>query len=230
MCEVMRMNIKKIQEIPLNEKTAYLAGVIAGDGHISNAKKSKKDNSLDYRISIEVCEEGFLDTIYKMVTSIIETKSIIKKRCIKGKQDLFSFQFRNKDFHYFLSVDLGIPKGVKSHCVRIPKKIVESVDLHKYFLAGLFDTDGGRRGRGIGFTSASKDLIDNTSALLETIRIKHSKEKWLNKKYKKEYFGIRIPKKEIDKFLKEVPLQNKRKLKEIKILGGCRSGQTGQIS
>lgn len=227
---VDNMNIGKIQKIPLNKETAYLAGVIVGDGHISNATKSKKDKSPDYRIHIEVCEEEFLKTIYEMIISIIKTKSPVKKKTKENKQDLFYFQFRNKSFHYFLTVDLEISKGKKSHIVRVPEKIFTSINLQRHFLAGLFDTDGGRRGKGIGFTSASKGLVDDTSQILENIDIIHRKEKWMNKKYEKEYFGIRIPQKEIDKFLNIVPVQNKTKLKKIQTLRGCRSGQTGQIS
>jgi len=37
------VNVGKVEDIELNCKTAYLAGVIIGDGHISNSTKSKLD-------------------------------------------------------------------------------------------------------------------------------------------------------------------------------------------
>lgn len=43
----------------------------------------------------------------------------------------------------------------------------------------------------------------------------HYLDKWINKRYKKEYYGIKISKKEIDKFLNELPFQNKEKLGRI---------------
>jgi len=206
------MNIGKINKIDLNEKTAYLAGVIVGDGNISNHTKSKKDLSLDYRITIELIDKNYLYIITNLIKSIINTKSGVKTRLRKTKdKEHHYFQFRNKSFYYFLTRDLKIPSGHKCNSVKVPTKIFRSLNLQKHFLAGLFDTDGGIRSHTLGFTSASKKLMDDVSIVLNNMKIQHNKEFWLNKKYEKEYYGIRIKSKDNDKFLKVIPLKNKRK-------------------
>jgi len=208
------MNIKTIEKIELNENTAYLAGVIVGDGHISNHLKSK--NSLDYNIRVELIDHEYLLLISNLIKGIISTKSTVKsanKR--KGKQQSFYFQIRNKSIYYFLTKDLGIPAGKKCYSVLVPDKIFSSIPLQKCFLAGLFDTDGGIRSNSIGFTSASKGLITGIIAILNNLNFEHKVEEWINKKNNITYYGIKLGLKQRDKFLKQIPLQNQEKLEKI---------------
>ncbi len=211
------MNIGNIYSIPVNNETSYMAGVIVGDGHISNAYKSKSNRSKDYRITLEIIDLEFLKTFENLVKSVIQTKSIVRKRSkIKGnRRQLYYFQFRNKSFYYFLTSTLGIPSGNKCSSVIVPKVIFNSLELQKSFLSGLFDTDGGIRGKTIGFTSASQDLISGTSKILDNININYSKDSWTNKKYDRKYYGLRISLRNIDKFLNELHLRNKEKLKKV---------------
>ncbi len=212
----MKMNIGKIYPIDLNEETAYIAGVIVGDGHIFRATKSKQDKSPDYKITIEVIDLDFLNVVASLINEVINTKSIVKKtKSRAGKQQGYYFQFRNKSFYHFLTNDLGIPSGKKCFSVDIPTKILSSPSLQRHFLAGLFDTDGGIRGKTIGFTSASKKLIFDTSRILNDMNILHHTESWRNKKYDTEYYGIRVKAKDSDRFLKQLPLRNKEKLKAV---------------
>tara|TARA_Y100000310_G_C20502428_1_gene724673 strand:- start:584 stop:988 length:405 start_codon:yes stop_codon:yes gene_type:complete len=111
---------------------------------------------------------------------------------------------------------MEIPRGKKSSIVFVPEKIKKaSLEIKKYFLAGYFDTDGGFRGSTLGFTTASKRLNLEVSDLLVEFNIGHSLDSWVNKKYKKEFYGIRIRKKEIDNFLNTFPFQNREKLVRI---------------
>ena len=210
------MNIGKIYPIDLNEQTAYLAGVIVGDGHISGATKSKQDKSPDYKITIEVVDSDFLSVVASLIKEVINTKSVVKKTKPRiGKQQGNYFQFRNKSFYHFLTHDLSIPAGKKCFSVEIPTKILSSPELQRHFLAGLFDTDGGIRGKTIGFTSASKKLISDTSKILSDLNILHHTESWKNKKYNTNYYGIKIKAKDNDKFLNGLPLRNNEKLKKV---------------
>ena len=211
------MNIGKVKSIKLTKKTAYLAGVIIGDGHISDSFKSKTSKSKDYRIVIDIADKDYLYLITKLIKSVIRTKSIPKNSKPRGnRKERLCFQFRNKSFFYFLTRFLEIKKGAKSSEVVIPAKIKNSPEsIKKYFLAGLFDTDGGFRGNTLGFTSASEELITDISRILIEFSIKHFSEKWLNQKYDKNYYGLKIRRKEIDKFLNTFPLQNHEKLVRI---------------
>ena len=60
--------------IELTTKTAYLAGVIVGDGHISNSNKSKTHKSKDYKIVIDLDNKEYLCLLVDLIKSIIDTK------------------------------------------------------------------------------------------------------------------------------------------------------------
>jgi intein/homing endonuclease len=212
----MIMNIVKVKPIELTKETSYIAGVIIGDGHISNSSKSKTDMSKDYKIVIDISDKEYLHLICEMIKSVISTKSELKSPKKRGnRKERLYFQFRNKSFFYFL-VSLGIPAGAKSAIVEIPASIKNSSEeIKKHFLAGLFDTDGGFRGETLGFTTASKNLSKDTGEMLNEFLIKHSSERWKNKKYNRYYYGIKIHRTEIDKFLKTFPFRNKEKLIRI---------------
>ena|SRR3989344_4542874 len=220
--------------ISLNEKTAYLAGIIIGDGNLSNSVKSKKnDLSRDYRICLDISDKKHLYFVFSIIKELINTKTLPRKSNLKPNRKLrMNIQIRNKELFLFFNEVLGIPRGRKSHIVSIPHLISESNDtLKRYFLAGYFDADGGFRGKTLGFTTASKNLTKGISSLLNEFDIDHVNESWINKLYQRKYYGIKLKNSEIDKFLNSLPLQNEEKLKRITNrfhMRRCRSGQTGQ--
>lgn len=179
------MRYVKVEPIELTLKTAYLAGVVVGDGHISNSFKSQNDKSRDYRIVIDVTDEHYSMLILRLIKSIILTKSTPRSPRLRGnRKKSFYLQIRNKSLFYFLTASMGIPAGAKSSVVSVPANIKYSdLSIKRYFLAGLFDTDGGLRRNSIGFTTASRELILDVSDLLKEFSIKHTLEQWNNKKY-----------------------------------------------
>ena len=211
------MNIKKIKKIDITPRTAYLAGVIIGDGNLSSSVKSKTDLSKDYRMYIDISDREYLIYLSRLIKSIIKTKTNPKQPSKRGNRiPRLYLQIRNKDLFYFFYKEMEIPRGKKSSIVFVPSKINNSSkEIKRSFLAGYFDTDGGFRGHTLGFTTASKKLQQGLSKLLSEFKITHSIEEWINKKYDKEFYGIRISKKKMDKFLKTFPLQNKEKLIRI---------------
>ena len=223
------MNNQKVEsKINLTPITAYLTGVIIGDGHLSNSVKSKKnDLSKDYRINLDISDKEYLICIFKLINSIIKTKTTPRKPLQRGNRiPRLNLQIRNKELFNFLNKVMEIPKGAKSSIVFVPSKIKNSVEIiKKWFLAGYFDTDGGFRGNTLGFTTASKRLHEDTSKLLDEFRILYLTEKWVNKNYDKIFYGIKIRKVEIDKFLSLLPLQNKEKL--IRIYNRFNCGSAG---
>jgi intein/homing endonuclease len=211
------MHLAQINPIRLTPKTAYLAGLIIGDGHISNCSKSQSDRSRDYRIVIELTDLDYAMLILKLIKSVIPTKSAFRIPKARGsRKKSFYIQIRNKSFFYFLTNIMGVPAGAKSSIVSIPNKIKESsLNIKKHFIAGLFDTDGGLRSNTIGFCTASEQLIIDMSNLLTEFLIKHKLESWENRKYRRVYYGLLIAKSEIDSFLNMFPLQNTEKLIRI---------------
>jgi intein/homing endonuclease len=207
------MNIGKVSPIVLNKNSAYLAGVIVGDGCIYSGTKSKTNLGKDYKITIEVIDLDFLKKVESLTKEIIKTKStIVKRKKLRANQkQLYYFQFRNKSFYYFLTKDLEIPSGKKSGIVSIPQKILSNKNLQMSFISGLFDTDGGKRGKTIGFTSKSQKLIQEVSSILKQRHIGHFLESWKHKAYSSNYYGLKISRKDSDKFLKGLQLQSASK-------------------
>ena len=225
------MNFVTVKKIHLTADTAYLAGLIIGDGHLANSTKSKTDLSPDYQIMIDISDIDFLSEVHLIIKSIINTKSVPKESKVRGNRISRHYLcIRNKHLFYFLNRDMEIPKGKKSDTIIVPKLIIGgSGDAKKHFLAGYFDADGGFRGQSLGFTTASKDMNKGVSSLLTYFGIEHGLDSWINQKYGKRFFGIRIKVSMIDRFLKEFPLRNVQKLHRIhdKFTWRCRSGQTG---
>ena len=212
------INQKIISKIKLTTKTAYLTGVITGDGNLSNYVKSKKsDLSKDYRITIDISDKGYLTFVLKLIKSIIITSTTLKVPSQRGNRiPRLKLQVRNKDLFKFLNEIMEIPKGAKSSKVFVPSIIKDSsANIKKYFLAGYFDTDGGFRGTTLGFTTGSRSLSDDISKLLDEFNISHLLDRWVNKRYNKEFYGIKIKRTEIDNFLSLLPLQDKEKLGRI---------------
>lgn len=219
----------------LNNNTAYLAGVIIGDGHISVSYKSCDKRFKDYRISIDISDKKYLRKIFCIIKTIIQTKTVLTEPKQKDNRILrLNMTIRNKELFLFFTDILDIPKGKKSHIVKVPEAIKNSdIEIQKEFLAGYFDTDGGFRGRTFGFTTASHEMQIGVAEILANLGIRHSIEEWSNKKYSCKYYGIRIRKSEIDNFLKILPLRNFEKLERISAKfksRGYQSGQMGQFS
>ncbi len=193
----------------LDNDLIYLAGVIAGDGHLKGGVKWKdKDNSPDYGIFIHSNNKKYLELILKLIKEKVNTKTSIKQ----GKRAYY-ISIRNKKLYTFFNKEFKIPLGKKSDKIIIPKNLTK--EQTKYFLGGLFDTDGGIRRNSIGYCSASKQIITEINQYLNSIKIENTIDSWINKKYQKEYYGIRIKKSSVNNFLKTIPLKNIKKLEKI---------------
>lgn len=199
----------KITKIPkkLNKKLCCYMGLIIGDGHINKDKK---------RIIIELVDFDLIKKIENLTKNLFNIKPQIYKITDKrpNRKIRYSLQINNSAIHNLFNKVIGIPKGNKSSIVRIPKLIKKSsINYKKALLIGLFATDGGKRyWTQIGLSTASKVLREDISHILDEINLRHSKDKWTHKKYKKEYFGIYFRRGNLNPLMR-----------------GCRSGQTGQI-
>lgn len=208
------MHVGKIYPIPLNEKTAYLAGVIIGDGYISGGFKGPKSpNSRNYRVYIDLTDFEFISVIAALTKEVIpKSIPIREKKVPNGHLPSWSFTFTNKSWWYFFTETLGVPAGKKSRVVAVPLTILNSSnEVKRAFLAGLFDTDGGLRSKTIGLTTASKILVEQVALLFNEFGFNCCISSWLIKKYNWRYYGLRLRRRDVDRFLKEIPLRNERK-------------------
>ena len=196
---------------------SYLVGAILGDGYISNSTKSKSDLSKDYRISLETMDFSFIESFTCRITQFVYTKTTIKVRLAKlNRVQTYYFQLRNKGLYVYLTKILSLPKGPKSTDLRIPLSIWDSeLNLQKYFIAGLFDSDGGIRGRNIGFTMKNKLFMEDVQKMLFNLRISSIQDSWFNHKYGRNYYGLRINRENTVTFLNEIPISNLEKFNKI---------------
>lgn len=179
-------------------------GLIIGDGHLDKKRK---------RIVIGLTDLNLIKKIRKLINDLFMIKLNIFSRIDKrpNRKIIHTLQFDNTIVYSLLNKIFEIPKGKKSDIVYVSQLIKKSnLKNKKGFLIGLFASDGGRRHNKIGLTTTSKLLREDISGLLNDLNIKHSKESWIHKRYKKEYFGLYFTRKRLDKIMWE-----------------CRSGQTG---
>lgn len=208
------MNIGKIYPISLNETTAYLAGVIIGDGYISGSFKGPKNpNSRNYKVYIDLTDFEFISIVATLTRQIVPTSIPIREKKVpQGHMPSWSFSVTNKSWWYFFTETLGVPAGKKSRVVTVPRPILDgSTSIKKEFLAGLFDTDGGLRSGAIGLTTASKSMAEQAALLFKEFGFDCRVNSWVIKKYDWRYYGLSLRRRDVDRFLKEIPLRNERK-------------------
>ncbi|MFH0714104.1 MAG: LAGLIDADG family homing endonuclease [Candidatus Micrarchaeota archaeon] len=219
-------NVAKVKEFTLDADTTYLVGAIIGDGSIGNTKRTLPPlDEIDPRIIIEMGNYDFLEgVIAPLVDKLLQRKRTFKVRERKGRQGKLNstwvVEFRSKYFHKFLTENLQIPAGKKANSVSISQIIEltkENNNARLHLLAGIFDTDGGLRGKSIGHSTASKKLRDEVVSLLKDLGFSIIVSEWLNKKYNKKYYEWKIGRHSlIQSFIEKIPLRNKEKLNAIK--------------
>lgn len=175
----------KITRIPLNinEELAFFVGAIIGDGHL---KKSK------LQISIELSNKNLIKYLRDICKNIFQREfNIIPVKIRKGKIQTFNMCMDSKSIYNLLKAVFEIPSGKKSNIVRVPKYIIKSNRKIKIaFLKGIMATEGGKRRRCFGLSTASKQMWKDLELIFNDVGIPISKDKWVHKKYKKEYYGI----------------------------------------
>lgn len=125
-------------KIPLdvNPTISYLTGIIMGDGNITCiSRKVSKYPRTKIRIFNE--SEIFIKKVAKLFYRSFNYNPVISK---KKDKNCFILTINNKIIYsYFVNV-IGLEPKKKSS-LRVPK-LVSNSRLFRYFLAGLFDTDG----------------------------------------------------------------------------------------
>ena len=173
----------KVTKIPLflNPEIAFFSASIIGDGHL---RKSKLQ--IDFEVGnknlilqlIDICERNF-NRIFNL-----------KSRIVAGKKFYHVF-IDSKAIYNFLRYVFEIPPGKKSHLVKVPDFIkFSSNEIKDAFLKGIMATEGGRRKRGYGLSTASRVLWSDLAELFKDVGINTLKDKWTHQTYKKEYYGL----------------------------------------
>ncbi len=181
-------------------------GIILGDGHLHKIRK---------RVKIDLIDKNLLEKIQNLVLYLFNKKARIFKRVDKRKNRniLFHMTINSKAIYVLLNKLFEVPIGKKSNIIQVPQIVKNSSKyIKKSFIVGVMASDGGKRGKNLaGLSTASEKFRDDLSIILDEIGIKNNKDQWINKRYKKMYFGLKFKRDNLDE------------------LRECQSGQMGQI-
>lgn len=190
----------KITRIPLyiDEELVFFVGCIIGDGHL---KKSK------LQTTIELTNKELITYISKICNNLFNRKfNITAVKLREGKKQSYHICIDSKSIYNLLNKVFEIPIGKKSHIVNVPKYITKGKKRIKIaFLQGIMATEGGKRQRGFGLSTASEKMWKGLSLIFKDVGIPISIDKWVHKKYKKEYYGITFKEKYLSLLYAGVP-------------------------
>lgn len=189
----------------LTENLSFFVASIIGDGHL------KKDK---FQISIENSNKELINYIQKICKELFnKSLNIHPIKIRKNRKPTFKLNIDSKSIYNLLNKVFEIPSGKKSNIVKVPYYIKKSNKKIKLaFLKGIMATEGGKRKRGYGLSTASKELWEDLMKLFNNIKIVVLKDKWIYQKYKKEYYGISFK----EKYMKL-------------LMWECQSGQMGNV-
>ncbi len=169
----------------LSPDLAWLVAAILCDGHLCPNGSG---------LAFEVGDLALANVFSSKINIVFESKCMkIREINRIGRNTTYMFDLSNKPVCHFFNKIFEIPFGKKCAIIGVSGLIKNSTpEIKKAFLKGVFDTDGGKRGGGLGLTSLSERFVDDVSELLKEFGINPHKESWLNKKYQKKCFGSRF--------------------------------------
>jgi len=174
----------KIPEI--NDKVAYLAGVVAGDGNLNVCRR--KMGGYHYRVNIVGHKEDL-----EYLTTLLKDLFNYKPRVLRDKRKANCYLINIYSvaiFFYF--VKLGFPVG-KKRDVYVPPSIAQNSTLFKHYMLGLIDTDGSVSKNRIILKQREENFLKELVQLLEKhFNIKSNPPK-VNYTQGKPFYYIRFP-------------------------------------
>ncbi len=178
-----RYGPSKPTKIPLiiTQELSYLIAAIIGDGHI------RKDK---LQITIDGFNKKPMQRFQNIANSLFLRQFNVSMKKEKGKKR-YCLTMDSKAVYNLITQVLEVPAGKKSNIVVVPKDIQKSNDSIKCaFLQGIMATEGGKRKRGFGLSTSSIQLWKDLVILFADVGIAVKTDRWIHKKYKKEYYGI----------------------------------------
>ncbi len=191
--------------LELTEKLSFFLALIIGDGHL------KKDK---LQIIFECTNKTIMKEFQKICKELFKRKfNIHPRKPRKNQLNSYSLYIDSKAIYNLLNKAFEIPSGKKSNIVKIPIQNKKSnKSIKSSFLIGIMITEGGRRKRELGLSTSSKQLWQDLINLFGSLNIKVFIDKWIYKKYNKEYYGIVFKRKDL---LQLVENSKDKKIKQI---------------
>ena len=191
-----------------NSDLAYFSGLILGDGSLPKATSRRPNGKVQIRYLIHFfCSS--LEFLKKVYIPLFFRLFKLKPRLvsIKNKKNaLYNCTIESKELYLYLEKK-GLTTGRKAKIADVPNLPKR---LNIYLLAGLLDTDGGKKGSGFGLSTASEKLAQFCINLFKDLKFSYHSCPWFYKNH--TYHQIYVHKKDFSKILKKIPLKNKEKL------------------
>ena len=191
---------------------AYIFGLLIGDGSLPKTKSKRANGKYQqrYHICFISASRNFIDAIYNpLFISLFNLIPWIETRTREGV-NLYISRIESKEVYEFLQKK-GFTIGRKARIATVPKMPKK---YYKYFLAGLFDTDGGKKGSGFGLCTASKYLALFCINMFKKYNIPFNSCPW---RYKDHiYHQVYVRKRDMGKVLKTFPIRHVDKIHFIK--------------
>jgi len=189
----------------LTPELAYLAGVILGDGHVKNYL-----HPTGYPQHVIIIEKMRTPYTESYLPQLIKAVFGIRPRVYthKRKSELVRISVASKIICRVFTKLLGFSVGKKDDApVIIAEKWPDELKLQ--FLAGLFDTDGGKSGNSYSLGNTSRRMIDFAKRLLEK---NHIKTRIYTQTFPtSDYWHLYVTQESKTAFQKLVPVRNRRK-------------------
>jgi len=170
----------------INDKVAYLAGVVAGDGNLNVCRR--KMGGYHYRVNIVGHKED-LEYLTTLLNDIFDYKPRVLRDKRKANCYLINI-YSAAIFFYF--VKLGFPVGKKRNLF-VPSSIAKNNTLFKHYMLGLIDTDGSIRHNKVQLKQREENFLKELVQLLEKhFNIKSNPPK-VNYTQGKPFYYVRFP-------------------------------------
>jgi hypothetical protein len=191
---------------------AYLFGLLLGDGCLPITKSVRPNGKYQTRnmicfISgeIEFVNEVYIPIFKKVFGLIPRTTLAIKS----NGNHAYNCRIESKRIYKFLN-EMGYTIGRKAKIATVPKMPKK---YHVYLLAGLLDTDGGKKGNGFGLSTASPHFAAFCIDMFESLNLPYHSCPWTYKNH--VYHQIYVGRKNMWKVLKAIPIRNVNKIRFI---------------
>lgn len=196
-----------------DENLSYLFGLLLGDGSLPIAKTIRPNGKRQTRHLVYFIsgEPEFINEVY--IPLFKKVFGLIPKSTLKIKENgnrAYNCRIESKKIYNFLN-KLGYTVGRKARIANVPKMPKK---YQVYLLAGLLDTDGGKKGDGFGFSTASANLASFCIKMFERLDLPYHSCPWRFNNH--TYHQIYIGRKNMWKVLKAIPIRNVNKIRFIK--------------
>jgi hypothetical protein len=202
----------------VDEKIAYLIGLIIGDDHLAGYEEMVNGA---WRIYFCNGNEYFIKHVYvPIITDLFGVEPTAKEVIRTDGRRYFEVSFASKVIHRLLTDIFELPTRAKCDKVKMPQILKSSADeVRASFLRGLFDTDGSVVNAELKFTTTSRRLCEDVSAELENFGFSPKVYEWTKNEKCLKLFEIRLCRRnDVQRFCTLVRPLHPEKMRKLSLL------------